>query len=293
MRKALKSATRRHDGFTLIELLVVIAIIAVLVGLLLPAIQKVREAANRTKCQNHLHQLGLALHSYHDDNSGFPQAYDRASPWAAPNNTTRKSWMTLILPYIEQANLAQLGVSGYQGVVVKIFGCPSDPLEGRLGVFPGLPPGAMTDYIAVDGSMYANTPSAPFSVGLPTDGILYRGSHTRLTDVLDGSSNTVMVGERPPASSTSWGWWTWGPYDSALGMQNNCPDPHGTSCPLPQRYGPGRPGVECDALHYWSLHPGGANWLCADGSVTFLAYSAEPIMRSLATRSGGESVGLP
>src|SRR5262245_50632202 len=112
--------TRRCYGFTLIELLVVIAIIAVLIGLLLPAVQKVREAANRTKCQNHIRQLGLALHSYHNSYGGFPQAYNRLSPWAAPDNMTRKSWMTLILPYIEQDNLAQAGVSGYQGVVVKI-----------------------------------------------------------------------------------------------------------------------------------------------------------------------------
>jgi len=280
-------------GFTLIELLVVIAIIAVLIGLLLPAIQKVREAANRTKCQNHLHQLGLALHNYHDNNNGLPQAYNKPNPWAAPDNLTRKSWMAFILPYIEQDSLLQVGVAGYQGIVVKIFGCPSDPLEGRLGVFPGLPPGAMTDYIAVDGSLYSNNSSATFGVGLPTDGVLYGGSHTRLTDILDGTSNTVMVGERPPASSTSWGWWTWGPYDSSLGVQNACPDPHGEPCPLPQLYGPGRPGVECDALHFWSLHPGGANWLRADGSTKFLSYSARPIMPSLATRSGGEVVVEP
>lgn len=281
----------QRRGFTLIELLVVIAIVAILIGLLLPAVQKVREAANRTKCQNHLKQLGLALHLYHDAHQAFPQAYDKMNPWAAPDNANRRSWMSHVLPYIEQHNLVNKGVATYAGVVVKIFCCPSDPLEGRLGQFTGLPPGALTDFIAVDGSNYANTPGAAFNVGLPRDGVMYGGSKTRIADVVDGASQTVMVGERPPASSTSWGWWTWGPYDSALGAQNSVPDPHGGTCPLPQRYSPGKPGVECDALHYWSLHPGGANWLLTDGSVRFLPYTMAPILPLLATRAGGEPVG--
>jgi prepilin-type N-terminal cleavage/methylation domain-containing protein/prepilin-type processing-associated H-X9-DG protein len=285
----MRRAPRR--AFTLIELLVVIAIIAILIGLLLPAVQKVREAANRTKCQNNLKQIGLAVHQYHDNNDKLPQAYDKNDPWGNPDNGTRRSWMTLVLPYIEQESLLRTGIAGYQSVVVRIYGCPSDLLEGKLGLFAGLPPGGLTDYIAVDGSRYANQSGATFNVGLPTDGCMYRGSKTKLTDIGDGASNTLLAGERPPASSTSWGWWTWGPLDSAMGVVNAAPDPHGNACPLPQTYKPGKPNVECDALHYWSYHPGGANWLFADGSVRLLPYTAVNVLPALATRSGGEVVG--
>ena len=282
----------RRSAFTLIELLVVIAIIAILIALLVPAVQKVRAAAARIQCANNLKQIGLALHMYHDNNKGFPQAYDGALPWNAPDNANRKSWMAIILPFLEQDNVQKQGVAGYQGVVIKVYSCPADPLSGKVGTYLSLPPGALTDYLAVDGSIYLNKPSALNGVGLCNDGVMFGGSRVRITDITDGSSNTVMVGERPPAPSLTWGWWTYGPLDAAMGVQNAAPDPHGGSCPLPQLYGPGKGEVECDCLHYWSHHSGGANWLLGDGTVRFITMGAASILPKLATPSAARWWGI-
>jgi prepilin-type N-terminal cleavage/methylation domain-containing protein/prepilin-type processing-associated H-X9-DG protein len=279
---------QRRTAFTLIELLVVIAIIAVLIALLIPAVQKARESASRIQCANNLRQIGIALHSYHDKQKAFPQGYDRTNPWQAPNNDTHQSWLALILPFVEQQNLRDQGVDNYQGIVIAVYSCPSDPLAGKIGKYGGLKPGALTDYLAVDGSNYVKAPVA--WIVMPTDGILYGSSKTRLTDILDGASNTFLAGERPPAPSLTWGWWTWGPFDSALSVQCSAPDPHGNPCPLPQGYGPGLINRECDALHYWSHHSGGGNWLFGDGAVRFIDYAAAPVLPALATRAGNEVV---
>jgi len=285
--KASSACARR--GFTLIELLVVIAIIALLIGLLLSAVQKVREAALRMKCQNNLKQIGLALHSYHDTAQGFPQAYAAFGPFNTPDNVMHKSWITFLLPFIEQQATANLGYPANEKVILALFGCPSDPRTGTLGKF-GSSLGALTSYCAVDGSVCKFNAASVGGVGLPTDGVLYGGSHVPLTDITDGTSETVMVGERPPAASLTWGWWTWGAFDSALAAENLYGDPHGGSCPLPQVYSPGQITREYDSLHYWSLHTGGANWILADGSVHFLTYAVSPILPALASRNGNEVI---
>jgi len=182
-----------RPGFTLIELLVVIAIIAILIGLLLPAVQKVREAAARAKCQNNLKQIALGLHNYHDANGQFPQGWDFNTSWGA---------LVRLLPYIEQTNLyntidltqpitATVNVPSQQ-VELTNFRCPSDlpnpsPSLGGATNYNGNAGNGVIFVIAR--GLNATDP--------PPDGMFYTGS-TKITmlSVTDGTSNTALYGER-------------------------------------------------------------------------------------------------
>ncbi len=193
---------RRMHGFTLIELLVVIAIIAVLIGLLLPAIQKVREAANRIKCANNLKQIGLALHNYHDGNSKFPPGEVSASGNSVQGNW---AWPALLLPYVEQGPLFDLVKPGVgsipsatsttdprtPGVLtpVPIYICPSDT-GGVLNTYLG-------GYAKSNYPMTKSIASAAY--GPPNYPYNFL-TQTRMADITDGTSNTLLCGERasPP-----------------------------------------------------------------------------------------------
>ncbi|HEY7311693.1 MAG TPA: DUF1559 domain-containing protein [Gemmataceae bacterium] len=278
-------SNRRH-AFTLIELLVVIAIIAILIGLLLPAVQKVREAAARTQCINNLKQLGIGLHSYHGTYQTFPQPRGQV-----PVFTSSFGWMCRILPYIEQDNLYKAAqVNFFQAIPtpVKTFQCPSDGRDGRDGTGAttlGTHSSGLTWYLGVTGSFggsdaqYTGSNSGIFQPN--TAGVA-------IASIADGSSNTLMIGERPPAADLVFGWWSYSDYDNLLATQNYLAIY--PNCPTPGVYGPGKVTNNCDSNHFWSLHSGGGNWLFGDGSVHFLPYSAAAMTIPLATRAGGEVV---
>ncbi len=287
----------RRLAFTLIELLVVV-IIGVLVGLLLPAVQKVRAGAARLSCQNNLKQIGLALHSYEGGNGVLPPGVAKA---ASGEPYPGLSWLGHLLPYVEQGPLWEVSRRAYaarpgdpyrpphSGIMtpVRVYSCPADvrqqaPHYTHRGYLV-----ALTGYLGNLGTDF-RSPS----------GVLYRGSRTRFTDITDGMSNTLLVGERPPSPDYWFGWWYagageagTGSTDMVLGAQelNISTSVYINQCPAgPYNYRPGKLDDMCDVFHYWSVHTGGANFLCCDGSVKFLPYSADAVLPALATRAGGE-----
>jgi prepilin-type N-terminal cleavage/methylation domain-containing protein/prepilin-type processing-associated H-X9-DG protein len=293
-------ARRLCRGFTLVELLVVIAIIGVLVALLLPAVQAAREAARRSSCSNNLKQIGIALHNYHDTLLQFPpgcmnQGVDFSEGWG---------WSALMLPYIEQAPLHErLGVTRmtlHQSIaagnaplaktVLKGFMCPSDAgfnsgglVHNNRNFNQGLGHTAagltavpdtlvgVSNYPGVSGHRDVGGGNGnPVPLNQNT-GCFFPMSRVRIADILDGTSTTFMVGERDTKFCRSAAWvGTRRP--SAAGQQGvqqilghnrpklNQPDP-----PI------GWNGNTGCGDGFSSLHPGGAHFLAADGSVKFIS----------------------
>jgi prepilin-type N-terminal cleavage/methylation domain-containing protein/prepilin-type processing-associated H-X9-DG protein len=320
-------------GFTLIELLVVIAIIAILIGLLLPAVQKVREAAARMKCKNNLKQIGLALHSYHGNLDRFPPGYLATNPgpgWA-DDHGPGWGWAALLLPYLEQDNLYRQinltkDISDPVHRVVRttslaVFLCPSDGGKTVFAVDALGDAEPYTNYLTVAGSpvqvahgnyvgVFGNpevTPDPGF-LSPETDrssahrGMLYRNSTVRFADVTDGTSNTLFVGER----SSNLAYATWVGAVTGGQVPARIPDPFGFGPEGAPLLALGHTGDASDVpphtpnspvAHvddFWSLHTTGVNFLMVDGSVRSINDSINPVVWwALGTRAGGEAVSLP
>ena len=290
-------------AFTLIELLVVLAIIAVLIGLLVPAVQRVRDAAARAQCSNNLKQLGLAAHQYHDAFKALPSGIRSGK---LSERYPLASWLTQLLPYVEQLPLWRLTQRAYAqtrspfknpphvglDTVVPIFACPADGRADQVQFAPRDQFNvALTSYLGVEGKELTTK-----------DGLLFQDSRVRFTEITDGASNTLLAGERPPSTDFQYGWWYagagqrfTGSADMILGVQeqNVLPVTAGSCAPGTYAFAPGSFADQCDMFHFWSPHFGGAYFLFADGGVRFLSYDAAPLMPALASRNGGETVTEP
>jgi prepilin-type N-terminal cleavage/methylation domain-containing protein/prepilin-type processing-associated H-X9-DG protein len=336
----------RRSAFTLIELLVVIAIIAVLIGLLLPAVQKVRAAAARLKCTNNLKQIGLALHNYHDANQRFPAGYvdGNTDPNSTPDNDVGPGWgwASYLLPYVEQDNLyRQINFNQKVGTGVNaqvsqtpltVFQCPADPYQQSFGVYDssfGTPIAtvAHSDYVGCNGweeCFYgAGGNPQPGSgadglaggYGMAGVGLFWRNSKTTFAGITDGTSNTIVAGERSadhaPATWTGAvaggrcpAWMATQPYTAPYTPPNSAPSGPNGSAYDNADYGEALVFAHCNATHlpgadypifdpdtFYSMHPGrGANFLFGDGSVHFLTSDINPTTyQALGTIAGGET----
>lgn len=290
----------RKKGFTLVELLIVIAIIGTLLSLTLVAVQQARNAASRVACCNNLRQIGLGLHNYESANRALPPG---VSIRTGQPLYEYMGWQNRLLPFIDQDHLWRLSQQAYQeqpwpfinpphvglDTVIAIYTCPADPRTSLAQISHGFHV-AFTNYLGNEGRNY-----------LSLDGLLFADSNITFSDITDGTSQTILAGERPPSADLYYGWWYagtgqafTGSCDMILGVRELNNPKSGLDCgPGPFEFAAGTLKNQCDQFHFWSLHPGGAHFLFADGSVHFLPYAAAPILPALATRAGGEVAVLP
>jgi type II secretory pathway pseudopilin PulG len=324
---------------TLVEVLVVIAIIGGLVSLLLPAVQASRESARQSQCGNNLRQLGLAVHAYHDARGEFPLARQATRRHNGPSSFSVLpahlvgvaenpisyplqpdqvgSWLLRIQPFMEAseivgqwqtpATLDEAYAMFWKVSRVRIpsYICPSDA-QALKGPSPwGY---EFTSYLAVSGNdehvdddgHASNATNGVF----PT--LAWRWAprpKITMKKIVAGTSNVVMVGERPPSATLYFGRWNMTDFDTVMANPNLefsviPTDRDGRPCPSPGYYGPDTPDNPCAATHYWSFHPDGGRWLIADGSVRTIGYDAGTmVMLAMSsvdgTASGDETFTQP
>jgi prepilin-type N-terminal cleavage/methylation domain-containing protein/prepilin-type processing-associated H-X9-DG protein len=299
--RGLRSHSAQHRAFTLVELLVVIAIIGVLVALLLPAVQAAREASRRSKCSNSLRQFGLAFHNHHDTLNIFPDGGENWSPTAYPRSMKQGApatapdqnwgWGYQILPYVEQTNVWTTADDALvRGATIPIYFCSSRRKPMTIIVGPTTPqiPAGMIDYVGNGGvedflqpiqtqtvnGIAVDIPGA--AVGNGTDGVVVRrpggfpnrGQSMRLAIITDGTSNTLLVGEkrlRPenlgrPQPHDDQG------FTSGWDRDEVC---WGNQPPAPDRRG------EDGWYQFGSAHPSGFNAVFCDGSVRIIRYNIQ------------------
>lgn len=313
------SPASRSAGFTLVELLVVIAIIGLLVAMLLPAVQAAREAARRSQCTNNMKNLALAMHNYHDTLKSFPYGFSNLEAlWSGP-----------ILPYVEQKNLydtliwAESGMGNWNadgspnevacGTLIEIFRCPSMAAPEHIDN-EGIPGRVPTSYRGCAGSNIwsddASTIPASAPAGaraleqVPLNGMLWGNSNVRMADVIDGTSNTILLGESytdPNYVKDGQGmdFWLFGAPQTGNWAPGNAGGTEysegvGSAGPrINSRKDPTQPGVVME-IAFGSYHPGGANFALTDGSVRFFPETIDMVVyNGLGSRDGREAVQAP
>ncbi|MFO0819278.1 MAG: DUF1559 domain-containing protein [Pirellulales bacterium] len=293
---------RVSRGFTLVELLVVIAIIGILVALLLPAVQAAREAARRSSCQNNLKQIGLASHLYHDVHQSLPSGWislDPATKYPLATGEPGWAWASMLLPFIEQANVSD-GMIRYplsitdpvhdtvRVMSLPVFRCKSDP--GRATFELGTEDDPTVPLVTLASANYVGvfgTTELHDCEGLPV-GAICRGNGAfqhimgvNFAEFLDGTSNTLLVGER--SSRLGYSTWTGAVSEGSeaiarvLGIADHAPN---------------HPGAHLD--DFSSEHPAGTNFLLTDGSVRLIIETIDlTVYQGMATRAGGEVIPNP
>lgn len=288
-----------HRGFTLVELLVVLAVISIMMALLLPAVQAAREAARMTQCKNNLHQMGVALHHYHDTYKSFPAGMI----W--PNQTF---WTGLLLPQIEQAAMYDSFDFGVRwnadgstneqacGTYLSVFRCPSTTAPEHRDT-NGIPDRVPCNYLAcTSGKILFESGPPPLIGRSDADGLFYVNSNIRMGEITDGTSNTVAIGEAIfiyiSQGIDHYGlnqfidhWYI----GTVEGNTNEISESMGSTAAPINAYRDRSLFVDTREMAYSSEHPGGAQVVFADGHVSFISETIDrDVWSGLGSRSGDE-----